>query len=248
MIEKAIILVAGMAIRMGKLTKYKPKCMLELGNELILERMLRILIAEGIKEFVFVLGFKKDMIKYFVENSFSGYKFTYLENNDYMNNNNSYSLYVALKNTEAKPFLLLDGDIVFNEKCIDILLENGNSDALLVRREGDMGIEEMKVLIDENYCVKSISKEIDPQKAYGESIGIEKFSRNSHFKMLDELTDLIENKKEVNNFYEVAFQNLINSNKINLFAFDISPYKALEIDTEEDYSNAIKFMKEWKND
>ena len=48
----------------------------------------------------------------------------------------------------------------------------------------------------------------------------------------------------VNEFYEVSFQEIINRSdgKNSIYCVDISEYKCMEIDTIEDYNNAQNLM------
>lgn len=54
---KAVILAAGRGSRLGKYTDDKPKCLIEIGGETLLDRELRLLSELGIKaQDVFVVA------------------------------------------------------------------------------------------------------------------------------------------------------------------------------------------------
>lgn len=63
MIKKAVIVAAGISSRLYPLTKNKPKCLLRIGKETLLDRSLRILRKYGIKEIVIVGGYKYDLLR-----------------------------------------------------------------------------------------------------------------------------------------------------------------------------------------
>ena len=100
-----------------------------------------------------------------------------------------------------------------------------------------LGEEEIKVIVDSTNKILHIGKELIPEKSYGESIGIERFSHD-FFKKLGKVLDrkIIE-EKNVNEFYEASFQELINSGN-GFFAVDVSEYKSMEIDIPDDLIRA----------
>ena len=52
MIECAVLLCAGAATRLRPLTDARPKCLLQVGQETILARAVRLLIGTGVRELV----------------------------------------------------------------------------------------------------------------------------------------------------------------------------------------------------
>ena len=64
--KKAIILAAGIGSRLGKTSKNKPKCLLRLNNkkETIIERQIKVLKQNKIKDILILTGYKtKEIIK-----------------------------------------------------------------------------------------------------------------------------------------------------------------------------------------
>jgi choline kinase len=133
--------------------------------------------------------------------------------------------------------ILLDSDILFDHRIISKLLGSGHDNCLAVNANHNLGDEEIKVIIDSDNRIKYIGKETDTEKSYGESIGIEKFS-NRFFKELGKVLERkIANEHNVNEFYEVSFQELIDSGN-GIFAVDVSEYRSMEIDTPADLERA----------
>jgi choline kinase len=126
----------------------------------------------------------------------------------------------------------MDSDIVFDKRIIAKLCSSGYKSCLALKRH-DVLDEEIKVRTDNDGRVLEISKEVNPSEAAGESVGIEIFNR----KLLWELFSVIDRKvnieKNVNQFYEAAFQELINNNH-DIYIVDITEYFCIEIDTIED--------------
>ena len=63
-----VILAAGMAKRLRPLTDSKPKCLLEVGGQTLLERIIKAMMDAGITEFVVVTGYRADQIRDFIAN------------------------------------------------------------------------------------------------------------------------------------------------------------------------------------
>ena len=96
----------------------------------------------------------------------------------------------------------------------------------------------MKVIPDARGRVKEISKTCSVEKAIGESIGLEKMSPTYTQALIKELEEMIVEEKQVNIFYEAAFERLIAHG----YTFDIvdtTSYFSMELDTVEDFQQAI---------
>jgi len=240
---QAIILAAGLAKRLRPLTDTTPKCLLEVNGKNLLHRTMDNVIANGIKEFIFVTGYRENMIKNYLKENFSDYKIQFLSNHDFANNNNSYSLWMT-KNFITKDVILLDSDILFDKGIIKELLDSQHENCLAVNFETELDEEQIKVVLDENKKILEISKVTDLKKSAGESIGIEKFSLDFMDELFKVLDRKIINERNVNEFYEKSFEEVIQSKKNannernSIYAIDVSQYKCMEIDTVEDYERA----------
>ncbi len=236
---QAVILAAGAATRLRPLTDTTPKCLLKIGEKSLLQLTIDNILANGIKDFVFVTGYLNHMIEQFVNEKYPELNCEFLVNTDYENNNNSYSLWMTREVVDG-PILLLDSDILFDKGIIAELLNCGNQSSLAVNFTHELDEEQMKVIIDANGDVEKIGKQIPVADSVGESIGIEVFS--SYFvKGLYAILDRkIIKENVVNEFYEASFQEMIdNKSEMNrIHAVDVSRFMCMEIDTEEDYKKA----------
>jgi choline kinase len=230
---KGIILAAGVASRLRPLTDNIPKCLLPVGKKSILERSIDNLIHNGINEFIIVTGYLEEMIKSFINENYPDLKVHLISNERYDSTNNIYSLWLARDLFTESDIILMDSDIIFDQRIIELLMDSASKNRLAVRFEDNMGEEEMKVLISENNHILSISKEIEPARAAGESMGIAKFDRKFVSKLMNIVERRIFEEGRENEFYEAAFQEAIEEGE-NLFAVDIGDYRCVEIDTAED--------------
>ena len=98
-VDNAIIMAAGMSSRFVPLSLEKPKGLLTVKGEVLIERQIEQLRAAGIQEIVLVLGYKKEAF-FYLEDKYPG--LTILINPEYHMKNNPHTLYLArkyLKNT-----------------------------------------------------------------------------------------------------------------------------------------------------
>ncbi|SDM73838.1 NTP transferase domain-containing protein [Paenibacillus jilunlii] len=108
-IENAIILAAGVSSRFVPLCFEKPKALLEVKGEVMIERQICQLKEAGISEIIIVVGHMKEMFSYLVEK----YDVKLVETDTYKVRNNHASVYAAreyLKNT-----IITSADLYFNE-------------------------------------------------------------------------------------------------------------------------------------
>jgi choline kinase len=238
---KAVILAAGVASRLKPLTDNTPKCLLKIGNKNILERTIDNLIRNDVNDIIIVTGFKQEKIVQFVKAEYPRIKVEYLYNDKYDSTNNIYSLWMTKDLVINDDMILMDSDILFDYKIIELLLNSGYQNCLAVRSDHELSDEEIKVTVDSNKVIKKISKVVDPKIAIGESIGIEKFSREYLKNLFEILDDKILNRGEVNQWYEAAFEESIDAGS-KIYAVDVNGLKCMELDTIDDIESARKNM------
>lgn len=234
---KAVILAAGIASRLRPLTDNTPKCLLEVGDNTILGKTLDNLIKNDITELVVVTGYLQDQIKNYIAEKYPQLKVEYLYNEKYESTNNIYSLWMTKEKVIDGDFLLLDSDILFDHRIIGQLTDSEYENCLAVKSNFELGEEEIKVTLDQKGCITEISKTIDPKLAIGESIGIEKFSKDYAEKLFAILDDMILNKNQVDIFYEAAFERSLKEGA-EIFTVDVGDYSCMELDTAEDIETA----------
>src|SRR5262249_39267598 len=156
----------------------------------------------------------------------------FVTNSDFRTTNNAYSLLLTRPHVQNDGFMLLDGDVVFDVEVIEELVERG-PDCLAVRSVGGLGLEEVKVTADNQDRVLAIGKHVPVRSAMGESVGIEWFSGPSSKRLFGVLAKRVSDQGLVNEYYEAAFQQLIDDGA-ELYGVDIGSMYATEIDTIED--------------
>ncbi len=241
-----------MAKRLRPLTDTKPKCLLEVGGETLLERTVRAMQRAGITEFVVVTGYCADQIRNFLlalsdspaqtatpAVSPSGLHFTFLHNADYEHNNNIYSLWMAGEVVRGKDFLLMDSDILCDPAAVVRIAEQTEPALALNRHE--CGEEEIKVIVDSDNRIMELSKTCSIEKAIGESVGFEKMTAAYSTALFQELEQMIEREGLIDVFYERAFERLIPQGH-TFRIVDTTNFFSIELDTPEDFENAKQLI------
>lgn len=230
-----VILAAGMAKRLRPLTDNCPKCLLQVGSKTLLQRTVDAMLSVGVESLVVVTGYKGDMIRSFITKMYPSVQVVFLDNTDYANNNNIFSLWMAGQEVRGKDFLLMDSDILCDPAVVAAVASKEQSSLAVNRHE--LGEEEMKVVVDEDMNIVEISKTCSPKEALGESVGIEKITADYSEALFRELDVMIKEEKLIDVFYEQAFQRLIAKDH-SFVVVDTTNYFSYELDTPEDFEQA----------
>ncbi len=234
-----VILAAGMAKRLRPLTDTMPKCLLKVGGRTLLERTVDAMAAAGITEFVVVTGYRAEQIREFLTSHFSLFSFHFIDNLDYENNNNIYSLWLSGQVVRGREFLLMDSDILCDPQAVAEVARQTEPALALNRHE--LGEEEMKIVVDADFRITEISKTCRVSDAIGESVGIEKMTADYSEALFRELDVMIEQEGLIDIFYERAFERLIPQGH-TFKVIDTTHYFSYELDTPADFRKATALL------
>ena len=84
-VDNAVIMAAGTASRFAPLSYERPKALIEVKGEILIERQIRQLKEAGINEIIIVVGYMKESFMYLKEK----YGVTIIENTEYLTRNNN---------------------------------------------------------------------------------------------------------------------------------------------------------------
>lgn len=172
---RGLVLAAGPGRRLHPLTATVPKTLLPLADgRTILDLALANLSAVGIEEVVIVTGFAAERIAERVAELESRYglRLELVRNDRAEEWNNAYSLWLA-RDALGDGALLVNGDTVHPVGVEETLLAARGPDVLLATDgEKRLGDEEMKVVVSPDGRLRRIGKDVDPETAAGEYIGV----------------------------------------------------------------------------
>ena len=129
---QAIILAAGRGLRLNKLTENNTKCMVEINGITLIERMLKQFCNHDLQRIVIVDGYQKENLESFVNTLHIDTEIVYVFNKDYLETNNIYSLYLASDYLKANDSIIIESDIIFENKILDELISNSNRNIAVI--------------------------------------------------------------------------------------------------------------------
>ncbi len=235
---QAIILAAGMGRRLGDLTKNNTKCMVEVNGVKLIDRVIIQLSKLNLSRLVIVIGYEgQKLIDYIGHRYDDILEIEYINNPVYNKTNNIYSLSLAKKELCKDDTILLESDIIFENRILELLVNHPEQDLALVAK-AEMWMDGTMVCIDENRnIINFISKEdfcYDNSSDYYKTVNIYKFSRefsaNQFVPFLDAYCKVVGN----NEYYEQVLRILLHLHNSTLKALPITHEKWYEIDDIQD--------------
>lgn len=144
---RCAVLAAGEGTRMRPLTQNKPKVMLPVAGKPILHHVLDSLKAAGLSDFVFLIGYKGDVIKrYFGDGSKFGVGIEYAVQKEQLGTANAVACLKEFFGREKNGFVQINGDTLVKPEAINALAKSRNT--MLTVREvpnpQDFGVLEVK--------------------------------------------------------------------------------------------------------
>ncbi|MFQ5678241.1 MAG: NTP transferase domain-containing protein [Gemmatimonadota bacterium] len=179
---RAIILAAGVGARLAADgEEAPPKCLLRFGGRTLLDRHLENLRAVSVEEVTVVVGYRADEVEEELR-ALSASSRTELVYNSRYREGSVLSLRAAAKRlTDGGDVLLMDADILCDDRLLRPLFRTGWSDLFLLDRELEPGEEPVKLCVRQGALVE-LRKKIDRRLAYdfaGESVGFFRFSEQT---------------------------------------------------------------------
>ncbi len=234
---KAIILAAGMGSRLKALTKDNPKCMVKVNGETLIERVLSQLDKCNLEEIILVLGYKKDVLKEFINNLGIKTKISYIDNDIYDKTNNIYSLYMTKEEMLKNDILLLESDLIFDNSILKNLTVDTNKNmAVIASYEPWMDGTCVKLDSENNIIDFVTSKKFDfnNTKNLYKTVNVYKFSKEFNKCYIKFLEAYLSSNGE-NQYYETVLETMINVLPNELKGFVLNDnQKWYEIDDKQD--------------
>jgi len=234
-IKNAIILAAGIGSRLKPLTSNIPKCLLTINRITILEHQVNNLEKCGIEDITIIIGYKAIKVKEFCQKQ--GWFFNIIEDRQFQDHNNLFSLWVAQKKVPGG-FICLNGDVVFDENIVKNLLNCKDNVCLAVDHK-ECTEEDMKVKVAGDF-VKKINKKLFHNEVYGEFTGISFFSEKGAQKLKEMLAQMSDTMLK-NAYVATAIQKLIDSD-VPVYSHDIGDRFWADIDFVEDLNQVRDYF------
>ena len=250
---KAVIIGAGRGQRLMPTTAATPKCFAEVQGVRILDQILRALRKNGITDICFIGGYRIDTVR-------AAYpELEFRHNSEWATNNILASLLYA-EDLMDEPFICCYSDILFTGDIVSRLLSSDADLSLVIdtdwlkryEHRTEHPPDDAEKVTVANGRITRIHRSIDTPDAYGEYIGVAKFSSpgatafRRHYHRCRESHAGRPFREAVS--FEKAylihlFQEMIEAGEVLTAVDTAGGY--MEIDTQQDFDLA---QKHWRAD
>tara|TARA_B100001750_G_C15521970_1_gene612485 strand:- start:383 stop:1093 length:711 start_codon:yes stop_codon:yes gene_type:complete len=228
---KVVLLIAGIGHRLGEKTKTIPKSLLEINNKPILFHIVDRIVDNGIKDFVVVVGYKKEKIINALKKKYPHLNFQFVINEIYDKTNTMYSLSLTKKYIN-NGIIYAHGDVIVNKNILNDLLDPKNKNAAIVEPS-----KESMQAFGSGGIITKISKKKD---AIGKALGIYKFSQETVLEIFNEAEKIIKTGS-INVFQSEAINPVIMKHRMDLVSTRGRSW--VEVDDENDLIKAERILK-----
>ena len=118
MIPEAIFLAGGLGTRLQAAVPDLPKCLAPVGGRSFLEYLLVCYRKQGVKRFIFALGYKSEMIESFVRETLFPSEYTFSIENEPLGTGGA--VYKACEQVSGKDAIILNADTFFGLKLSEL--------------------------------------------------------------------------------------------------------------------------------
>lgn len=245
---QAVILAAGMGKRLGELTKGNTKCMVEVNGVSLIDRALGQLASLDLNRVVIVVGYEGKKLMDYIGNRYDGrLKIEYIENPIYDKTNNIYSLALAKEKLLEDDTLLIESDLIFDDRMFPLIVNNPYPNLALVAKYETWMDGTMVRIDDDNNIVDFISKKAfkySDVDFYYKTVNVYKFSRDfmehKYLPFLEAYCSALGN----NEYYEQVLRVICMLDNSELKALPITDEKWYEIDDIQDLDIASSIFSE----
>ena len=239
---QAIILAAGRGNRLAEFNPDgRPKCLLEFEGKTLLARQLDCLFRLGVKHVSLVVGYEADLILEHVATLESRPEVAFIYNPAYING--SVLSLLAAQNVLLgdEPVLVLDADVLFHPKILQVLIESVYPNCYLIDRDFVPGDEPVKIALNQGRMVefRKVLKEGLAYDALGESVGFFKF-QGAMAKKIAQTCAAYRSDGLLDAPHEEALRDVLLEHSDEFACEDVSGLPWLEVDFPEDLERAIK--------
>lgn len=186
MVKTAVILAAGLGSRLKDKTELIPKGFLELEGESLIKRSISRLLDAGIEKIYLGTGYLSEVYDDFAS------KYTQIsciKSDKYRETSSMYTLY-NMRNQISDDFLLLESDLLYEERALKELLNSEIDDIVLASGETKSNDEVYIEADKESNLIKMSKNSEDLNNISGELVGISKISQSRYNSMCKAFEDL----------------------------------------------------------
>ncbi len=234
---QAIILAAGMGKRLGEYTQNNTKCMVRVGGETLVERVLGQLDKLHLSRIIIVIGYKGIELKKYLSTVSVQTPLVFVENPIYDKTNNIYSLYLAKDYMREQDTLLLESDIIMEDAVLKKLVEYPYPDLALVDKYESWMDGTVVTIDEENRIQRFIPNSqfrYEEIPDYYKTVNIYKFSQTFSEHMYVPFLEAYSAALGNNEYYEQVLRVITMLDNSTLRALPLEGEQWYEIDDVQD--------------
>lgn len=238
MVERALILAAGVGARLGAGAGGLPKALLSFDGKSLVRRHLEILSSCGIREVVFAVGYKSNLLVEEIATVDVASAVEIVENPHYTEGSVVTLWCLREFLIAGGPVLVMDADVLYDRRIIERLIASDHPICMLLDRDLEPGNEPVKICVSDGQIV-DFRKVVDtPHDFHGESVGFFKISPDGARDLAAAVSAYVETGR-VDQPYEEAIRDVVLSSAPATVGFeDITGLPWIEIDFADDVKRA----------
>ena len=237
---RAIILAAGVGDRLGPPWNEAPKALLKFAGRTLLARHLALLRKVGVDEVVIGVGYRADLIAAELDALGAGANVRTVVNTRYREGSVVTVWSLREEFTAGRPILLMDADVLYDERIIARLFDSPHPNCLLYDSDIEPGEEPVKICLKDEAIVDFGKVVTVDHDRHGESVGFFKFSPEAASRFAAIVDDYVAAGRR-DEMYEEAIRDLLNAVPGGGFGYeDITGLPWIEIDFAGDVARAIE--------
>ena len=232
MIDRGILLAAGLGSRLLPLTAERPKCLIEVGGRTILEHQVEALRAAGVRGITVVGGYRFDQLERFVADRWAANERPELVFNPFFAVASSIGSVWAARHRLDSEFCLLNGDTVYDPA----LVAGGLSRLapglnLFVEPIASAEHDDMLVRIADERVI-AVGKDLSPLLAHHRSLGFVAWRGEGAERYGRALRSVISDVEGTNAFHHAVVDRIAHEEGVHAVSFEGGQWT--EIDRPED--------------
>jgi choline kinase len=233
-IRHAIILAAGMGVRLRSMVDDRPKGLIEIEGETLVGRSVRLLRDAGSAHITIVAGHAAEHYQQFARGQSD---IQLVVNENFATTGSMASLAVALDRVQSD-VLILESDLVYESRAVHTILSEADADATLISGLTGAG-DEVWVYAPEGH-LRAMSKNVHELPGVtGEFVGITRLSWSAGEAMLRAFKEFTEMRGHARMDYETDALVVI-ARSLPITAHLVSDLRWGEIDDQHQYERVVE--------
>jgi choline kinase len=218
-------MAAGVGSRLFALSQRRPKCLLKVGSQTLLSRMLDLFESRGITDVTVVTGHQADLVRQEVGN-----RARCIHNPSFLSTNSIASLWCARDLLEGD-VLVTNGDLFYEEALLDRLLSDPR-DRVLSSDTSRVEDADYRFTLDGDRIV-AYGKDIPVERTDAEYVGMAKIGATFLPTFRNRLSSMVL-AQQCNHWWEDALYSMIPEG-VPIYSHDVAGIFWGEVDYVKDY-------------